>query len=61
MRPRFVVGVGEFAAARARTALGKTNVTVGRINHPSPANPRANKGWETLVEKEMAAMGIRLE
>ncbi len=61
MSPRFVVGVGEFAAARARTALEETDIVVGRINHPSPANPRANKGWEALVEKEMAAMGIRLE
>jgi len=61
MSPRFVVGVGEFAAARARTALEETDVVVGRINHPSPANPRANQGWEALVEKEMAAMGIRLK
>jgi single-strand selective monofunctional uracil DNA glycosylase len=53
--------VGEFAAARARIALANTDITVGRINHPSPANPRANRGWEALVEKEMAAMGICLE
>lgn len=61
MSPRFVVGIGEFAAARARAALGKTDIVAGRINHPSPANPRANKDWEALIEKEMAAMGIRLE
>lgn len=60
LSPRFVVGVGEFAAARARIALGAREVVVGRINHPSPANPRANRGWEALVEKEMAAIGIQL-
>ncbi len=58
LTPRFVVGVGEFAATRARTALANTDIVVGRINHPSPANPKANQGWEALVEKEMAAMGI---
>ena len=61
LNPRFVVGVGEFAAARARSALVNTDIVVGRINHPSPANPRANRGWEDLVEKEMAAIGICLE
>ncbi len=61
LSPRFVVGVGEFAATRARTALANTDIVVGRINHPSPANPKANQGWDALVEKEMAAMGICLE
>ncbi len=58
--PRYVVGVGEFAARRAREALAGLDVTIGRITHPSPANPKANRGWEALVEKELAAIGIRL-
>jgi single-strand selective monofunctional uracil DNA glycosylase len=61
LTPRFVVGVGEFAATRARIALANTDIVVGRINHPSPANPRANRGWDALVENEMAAMGICFE
>lgn len=60
MKPRYVVGVGEFAARRAAAALTGLDVTVGRITHPSPANPKANQGWEALVEKEFAALGIRL-
>ncbi len=58
--PRYVVGAGEFAARRAREALAGLDVTIGRITHPSPANPKANRGWEALVEKELAAIGIRL-
>ena len=45
LRPRFVVGVGRFAEARAREALGDLEVIVGRIPHPSPASPAANRGW----------------
>lgn len=61
MKPRRVVGVGSFAEERARAALGGMNVAIGRITHPSPANPRANQGWEPLVEKELSKMGIVLE
>jgi single-strand selective monofunctional uracil DNA glycosylase len=60
MKPRYVVGIGEFAARRARTVLTGLDVSVGRITHPSPANPKANQGWEALVEKEFAALGIWL-
>jgi single-strand selective monofunctional uracil DNA glycosylase len=60
MHPRYVVGVGEFASRRAAAALTGLDIKVGRITHPSPANPRANQGWEKLVEKEFAAMGIRM-
>lgn len=57
-QPRHVVGIGAFAADRAKAALGGLDVTVGRITHPSPANPKANKGWEDCILKEFAQMGI---
>lgn len=60
MNPGSVVGVGRFAEERAREALKETGVPVDRITHPSPANPRANKGWAALVAKELSAMGIAL-
>ncbi|MCJ7829913.1 MAG: single-stranded DNA-binding protein, partial [Desulfobacterales bacterium] len=58
LTPRCVVGVGEFAARRAREALAGLAVATGRITHPSPANPRANRGWETLVTGELQSLGI---
>ncbi len=60
LAPRYVIGVGLFAAERARIALSEMDVTIGRISHPSPANPKANRGWEAIIEKEFAAMGIEL-
>ena len=60
LTPRLVVGVGLFAEKRVRVALSGLNVHIGRITHPSPANPKANAGWEALVEKEFASMGIEL-
>jgi single-strand selective monofunctional uracil DNA glycosylase len=58
VRPRIVIGVGAFAARQARRALARMEVRVGQITHPSPANPKANAGWASVVEKELAGLGI---
>jgi single-strand selective monofunctional uracil DNA glycosylase len=60
MAPRLVIGVGRFAASRAEAALAAMPVKVRMISHPSPANPRANRGWASLVEEELAEMGVRI-
>ena len=60
LTPRYVIGVGLFAEERAQAALSDMDVTLGRITHPSPANPKANRGWEAIIEKEFAALGIAL-
>lgn len=60
LRPRLVVGVGRFAEGRVRAAAGGLTVDVGRITHPSPANPAANRGWEQLIRGEFAALGVSL-
>jgi single-strand selective monofunctional uracil DNA glycosylase len=60
LEPAHVVGIGNFAEARAHEALAGMDVRIGRIAHPSPANPRANRGWEPLIVKEFASMGIRI-
>jgi single-strand selective monofunctional uracil DNA glycosylase len=52
-----VVGVGAFAEARAREALGEA-VRVGRILHPSPANPRAHRDWGREAARELARLGL---
>jgi single-strand selective monofunctional uracil DNA glycosylase len=56
-----VIGVGGFAEERARKALGTGNVTIGTILHPSPASPLANRGWAEQAEKQLSALGIRLD
>ena len=57
-QPGWVVGIGAFAHQRAAVALKGMDVEFGRITHPSPANPKANQGWQQRVEAELAAMGI---
>jgi single-strand selective monofunctional uracil DNA glycosylase len=59
-KPRYVVGVGKFAEKRARIALDNQKVKIGVITHPSPANPQANRGWESLIIKQLANLGIRI-
>lgn len=58
-RPRLVVGVGGFAEARARLVVEEAGlrVDVGRILHPSPASPEANKGWAKAAEAQLVALG----
>ncbi len=58
MGPSHVIGIGVFAHSRCVESLSSLDVETGRISHPSPANPAANRGWADLVEKELSDMGI---
>lgn len=60
MEPRLVVGVGGFAAERARFALGESGPRIGSILHPSPASPLANRGWAVQAESQLCELGIEL-
>jgi single-strand selective monofunctional uracil DNA glycosylase len=60
LQPRHVIGVGAFAAERARVALVETGVNVGTILHPSPASPAANRGWAAQARKQLVDLGIAL-
>jgi len=60
LKPKHVVGIGQFAADRVRIALEGLSVKVGAITHPSPANPKANRGWESIMIHELRTLGIRL-
>lgn len=59
-RPRLVVGVGQFAEARARGALAGSGCAFGNILHPSPASPAANRGWAPQAEAQLRALGVPL-
>ncbi|NUM53733.1 MAG: single-stranded DNA-binding protein [Candidatus Hydrogenedentes bacterium] len=60
LQPRHVLGVGHFAENRAKVALDGLDVTIGRIPHPSPASPAANRGWAKEATKALRAAGIRI-
>ena len=57
---RRVLGVGVWAEQRARVALEGLEVEIGRILHPSPASPAANRGWAEQANQQLRALGIDL-
>lgn len=57
LEPEWVVGIGRFAESRVHEVLGDT-VRIGRILHPSPANPRAQRDWGGAVGRELRTQGI---
>ena len=55
---QWVIGVGAFAQARAAQALAGIDVRIGRVLHPSPASPAANRGWAEAATGQLTAQGI---
>ena len=55
LQPSWVLGVGNFAEGRARAALDGLPLRIGRIPHPSPASPLANRGWAPAADAALAA------
>lgn len=60
LEPQLVVGVGAFAEGRAQRALAAADVPIGRMLHPSPASPAANRGWEAQAERDLRALSVDL-
>ncbi|TVP77027.1 MAG: single-strand selective monofunctional uracil-DNA glycosylase [Puniceicoccaceae bacterium] len=58
LKPDWVIGVGAFAEGRAKMALPDFKGNFGRILHPSPASPAANRDWAGTVTKQLLAMGL---
>ena len=58
LEPDWLVGVGEFARKKAETALAGKGLKIGRILHPSPASPAANRGWAEAATKQLDEQGI---
>ncbi len=61
LAPRFVIGVGRFAEARARAVLSDFDGAIASIPHPSPASPAANRGWAPLAEAALREIGVALD
>jgi len=55
-----VIGVGVWAERRAKAALSGLDLRFGRILHPSPASPAANRGWAPQAEAQLIGLGIQL-
>ena len=53
-----VIAFGVWAEKQARSALDGMDVEVGRILHPSPASPAANRGWAEQATHQLRELGI---
>ncbi len=60
LKPAFLIGVGGFAEERMRRAAGaiQCHAQIGKILHPSPASPAANRGWAEAARKQLVEQGI---
>lgn len=60
MKPEFLVGVGAYAEKRLDVAAERVGctATIGRVLHPSPASPAANRGWAEAAIKQLTALGV---
>jgi single-strand selective monofunctional uracil DNA glycosylase len=61
LSPQWIIGIGDFAEKRARLALEKmpeSALRFGRILHPSPASPAANKDWAGTATRQLEALGV---
>lgn len=51
-----IVAIGRYVEARALQALKEANITnikVHCLQHPSPLNPQANKGWDSIAMRTL--------
>ncbi|MDA8017267.1 MAG: single-stranded DNA-binding protein [Thermoanaerobaculia bacterium] len=65
LEARRVIGVGAWAEKQCAQALEGVAirdwpVEVGRVLHPSPASPKANRGWADAATEELRAQGIQI-
>ena len=58
LEPEWLIGVGGFAAARARSVCTDSSVKVAQILHPSPASPAANRDWAGHATKQLRKLGV---
>jgi single-strand selective monofunctional uracil DNA glycosylase len=60
LEPEYLIGVGAYAENQMQAAqehLG-TTATIGKILHPSPASPAANRGWAEVAERQLKELGV---
>src|SRR5947207_6254391 len=58
LEPKWVIGIGDFAANRARAVFAHPPPRVGQILHPSPACPASNDNWAGKVTAQLRNAGV---
>lgn len=59
LQPDWLIGVGGFAESRALLQQEHfPKLKIGRVLHPSPASPAANKDWSGNVTRTLIKLGV---
>jgi len=58
LQPEWLIGVGDFAFRRAVEVFPAGTPRLGRILHPSPASPAANRDWAATAVKQLQRLGL---
>lgn len=60
LKPEFLIGVGAYAEGKLKQAAGAAghDAVLGRVLHPSPASPAANRGWAEAATKQLVEQGV---
>ncbi|NJM38937.1 MAG: single-strand selective monofunctional uracil-DNA glycosylase [Akkermansiaceae bacterium] len=60
LNPEWLIGVGAFAEERLRRAAAAngSKAKIGKILHPSPASPAANRGWAEAASRQLKEQGV---
>lgn len=60
LRPEVLIGVGAFAEERLKRAAEQNggSFKIGKVLHPSPASPAANRGWAEAATKQLEVQGV---
>lgn len=60
LEPQYLIGVGAFAEKKLAAAAEQagSTATLGRILHPSPASPAANRDFAGTATRQLAALGL---
>lgn len=61
IEPEWIIGVGAFAEKCAQRVVTDNEIDglkIGKILHPSPASPAANRGWAEQATKQLVDQGV---
>jgi single-strand selective monofunctional uracil DNA glycosylase len=61
LNPEWIIGIGGFAEKCGQRVVAQeqlAKVQVGRILHPSPASPAANRDWSGQATRQLKALGL---
>jgi len=58
LQPEWLIGIGDFAVKRAERVFQRSPLKLGRILHPSPASPAANRNWKGLATRQLEELGV---